>query len=491
MLPLILLLAAGSGAAALIYEIVWFQLLELVIGSTAVSLAVILATFMGGTCLGSLLLPRLVPARRHPLRVYAAVELGIAVLGLLVLLLMPFVGIIYTSWSGYGFRGFLLRGLVATACLLPPTMLMGATLPALARQVEATPNGISWLGFFYGGNIAGAVLGCLLAGFYLLREYDVATATYVAIAINVSVAAIAALWGRPSQFVACPVPDERQATKFDRLPYIAIALSGFCALAAEAIWTRTLGLLLGASVYTLSIVLAVFLTGLGIGSSAGSLLCRTLTHPRLALGWCQVLAAAAIAWTAYNLGASMPYWPNNPTISPDNWDNFHLDLDRAFWALLPPTVLWGASFPLALAALPGQQDSARLFAGVYAANTLGAIAGALAATLLLIAWAGSQRAEQLLIALSMAAGLLLLLPGIRRVRGAALAVMALLACGVLIRGVPPISKLLVAYGRYAATWAGKGEVVYAGEGMNQFHLSHVCCCKGSSQAVQPQPARTE
>src|SRR6185503_9936373 len=84
-LPLMLLLAFGSGAAALIYEIVWFQLLELVIGSSAVSLAVLLATFMEGTCLGSLFLPRFIPSRYSPLRVYAALEIGMAVLGLLVL----------------------------------------------------------------------------------------------------------------------------------------------------------------------------------------------------------------------------------------------------------------------------------------------------------------------------------------------------------------------------------------------------------------------
>src|SRR6266850_5738353 len=82
--PLVLGFFVGSGCAALIYEIVWFQLLELVIGSSAVSLAVLLATFMGGTCLGSLIFPRLVSARRNPLRVYAAIEIGIGVFGILV-----------------------------------------------------------------------------------------------------------------------------------------------------------------------------------------------------------------------------------------------------------------------------------------------------------------------------------------------------------------------------------------------------------------------
>ena len=176
-----LLLAVGSGVAALIYEIVWFQLLELAIGSTAVSLGVLLATFMGGMCLGSLLLPRFVSSRFHPLRVYAAIELGIGVLGILVLCLMPYVS------------GFPLRGVVAAICLLPPTLLMGATLPALARSVDE----VSSLGFLYAANTAGAVCGCLLAGFYLLREYDVATATYAAVAINAVVAAIALTFAHP------------------------------------------------------------------------------------------------------------------------------------------------------------------------------------------------------------------------------------------------------------------------------------------------------
>ncbi len=476
-LPLILLLSFGSGVAALIYEVVWFQLLELVIGSTTVSLGMLLAAFMGGLCLGSLILPRLVSAQRRPLRVYALIELGIGVLGILVLHLVPLVGGVYTAWSGYGLKGFLLRGAVAAACLLPPTLLMGATLPALARQINTVENDVSWLGFFYGANIAGAVLGCLLAGFYLLREYDVYAATYVAMAINLSMAGLALAVAGVIPRESNPDDQVRRAPaavpgKSAAAVYIAISLSGLCALAAEAIWTRMLGLLFGASVYALSIIVAVFLVGLGIGSGIGALLCRILVSPRAALGWCQWLAACAIAWTAYQLGASLPYWPINPSISSNIWFNFELDLARAFWALLPPTLLWGASFPLALAAAvsPGQ-DAARLMSGVYAANTFGAIVGALGASLLLVAWVGSQRTEQVLIGLSIIAGLLLLLPSKPRWAGLGWGGLSLVGTAVLLTGflfftVPPIAKVLIAYGRYAATWVGKGDIVYAAEGMN-------------------------
>src|SRR3974390_385356 len=123
LLPALLLLFVGSGCAALIYEIVWFQLLQLVIGSSAVSLAVLLGTFMGGMCLGSFLSPRLVSAREHPLRVYAFMEMGIGLIAVIVLFAMPLVGGVYVAAAGYGMTGILLRGVVCALCLLPPTLL--------------------------------------------------------------------------------------------------------------------------------------------------------------------------------------------------------------------------------------------------------------------------------------------------------------------------------------------------------------------------------
>src|ERR1700728_3413122 len=190
-LPWLLLLLAGSGCAALIYEIVWFQLLHLVIGSSAVSLGLLLAAYMGGLCLGSAALPRFVSARENPLRVYALLELGIGALGILALFGVPLVGRIYVAGATAGLLGMVLRGVVAAACLLPPTVLMGGSYPAIARWVQTSSRQSSWLGLLYSANIAGAVIGCGLAGFYLLRVHDMAVATYAAAAINVAVALLA------------------------------------------------------------------------------------------------------------------------------------------------------------------------------------------------------------------------------------------------------------------------------------------------------------
>jgi spermidine synthase len=472
-LPLLLLLFVGSGCAALIYEIVWFELLELVIGSSALSLSILLATFMGGMCLGSLALPRLITPAQHPLRVYAFLELGIAIIGALVLVAMPLVGGAYTSWAGSGPASVVLRGLAASVCLLPPTLLMGATLPAISRWVETTPEGVSWLGFFYGGNIAGAVVGSLVAGFYLLRVYDVTVATFVAVALNLTVCALglAIAKATPHEAGAARTTKAERATDAWSV-YATIALSGMTALAAEVVWTRLLSLLFGATVYTFSLILAVFLVGLGIGSSIGSALARTVARPRVALGVCQMALCGAIAWAAYMLTESLPYWPINPSISTDPWFNFQLDLVRSLWVVLPAAVLWGASFPLALAsvALPAQ-DPARLVGGVYAANTVGAIVGSLAASLVIM-WRGSQYAQQALIVLCAMSALLTLEPAASatdasrsRVRFAAL-VVAVGIAALLARTVHGVPALLVGYGRYAATRVGQADFIYVGEGLN-------------------------
>ncbi len=377
-LPVLVVLFVGSGCAALIYEVVWFQLLELVIGSSAVSLGVLLGTFMGGMCLGSLLLPRFVSQSPHPLRVYACMELGIGAIGLLFFVGLPLIGGGYTSWAGTGVFSIVVRSLIAAVCLLPPTLLMGATLPAISRWVETTPNGISWLGFFYGGNIAGAVVGSLLAGFYLLRVHDSMIATFVAVGINITVALLSLVIAKQTPYAVEPVTQAETvaAPKGVKMVYVSIALSGLTALAAEVIWTRILSLLFGATVYAFSLILAVFLIGLGIGSSVGSALARNTKQPRLALGFCQFLLCAGMFWSAYALTQSLPYWPVDVTLTNDPWIKLQIDMARALWAVLPPAILWGASFPLALASVATQgQDPGKVVGSVDAGNTFGVIVG--------------------------------------------------------------------------------------------------------------------
>jgi spermidine synthase len=477
-LVVLLALVAGSGCAALIYEVVWFQLLQLVIGSSAVSLGVLLGTFMGGMCLGSLALPRVVSPRHHPLIVYAMLELATGLVAVGVVYAMPWLTGVYVASVGRGLPAFALRAAFCAFCLLPPTILIGATLPAIARWMAPTTEGVSRLALLYGGNIAGAVLGSLVAGFYLLRLHDMATATYVAAAINMAVAALALGASRalpyapmprtailPESAMAVDALDNRVSGAGGVWPvYVVIGLSGTTALGAEVVWTRMLALSLGATVYTFSIILAVFLIGLGIGSAVASVLLRRNDDARTALGVCQLLLSGAIACTAFLVARTLPYW-STVAASVNLWSLFGLDLVRAMVAILPATCLWGASFPLALAAAArGEQDPGRLVGRVYAINTFGAIVGAVGFSLVVIPLAGVAGAERLLIAISCAAAALALLPTMRVQRITTVAGVALIAF-VLASNVPGLPPLLVAYGRRLPE-VENPTILYVGEGVN-------------------------
>ncbi|HEY4101656.1 MAG TPA: fused MFS/spermidine synthase [Gemmatimonadales bacterium] len=481
LLPLLLMLFIGSGCAALIYEVVWFQMLSLIVGSSAISIGVLLGTFMGGMCIGSLLLHRYMPREEHPLRVYALLELVIAVCGVAILFGLPYAGGLYIAIGGAGFTGLLVKGFFCALCLLVPTICMGATLPAVARWIETTPSGVAWLGFFYGGNIFGAVCGCLLAGFDLLSKHDVMYATFVAAGINLVVAAIGLILSRITPFENASVPatagTANDSWLADGWPvYLAIALSGMTALGAEVLWTRLLSLLLGATVYTFSLIIAAILIGLGIGSAVGSSIGRTSPNPRRALGICQALLMIAIALGAYSAVNVLPYWPVNPILSSRPTALFEIDFVRCLWVVTPAALLWGASFPLALAAVVrGTEDPARLVGRVYAANTVGGIVGSVLTALVLLPWKGTQWGQRTLIALAGIAALLLLVLPARAVGERAtitrngIAVAVLLAV-MLIGGAALVDRpsgLLIGYGRLSAVWLGNtGEFIYTGEGMN-------------------------
>ncbi len=477
-LPTVAVLFVGSGCAALIYEVVWFQLLQVVIGSSAISLGVLLGTFMGGMCLGSLLLPRLVDRSRHPLLVYAGLEVAIGVMGVLLLIGVPFLSDLYPKLGGH----IAVRIVVACACLLLPTMAMGATLPAVARWVDTSRAGVAWLGWFYACNIGGGVAGTLIAGFYLLRVFDTAVATYVAAAINILVAAAAwALASRTRGEAALDVPSTGTLSRAeDSTPvYVAIALSGMTALSAQVIWTRLLSLNFGATVYTFSLILAAVLIGIGGGSGLGALVDRRrMVRPRVALGWCQLLLCPAIAWGAYLVTHVLPFWPVAEAVTTDPWLTFRVDLLRSLLVVVPAGVLWGASFPLALAsvAAPGR-DAGRLVGGLYAANTLGAIAGSLATSLFLTGVLGSQHVQQLLVGVSAVSGLSVLMSWLPAPQGGVRPVHWLAAAAAVVVSVPtvlPVPGALIAYGRRATEWAqtsryaDAGSIIYTGEGLHDF-----------------------
>jgi spermidine synthase len=233
-----------------------------------------------------------------------------------------------------------------------------------------------------------------------------------------------------------------------------------------------LSLIFGATAYTFSLILAVFLVGLGIGSSVGAALAKNATNPREALGWCQVALCAALAWaatprarrcrTGRSIRRSPPAWSSLPARSRARLLGDAAGRDPVGRELSARAGLGGRA-RAGLGALVG---------GVYAANTVGAIVGALVTALGMVGVVGSQITQQVLIGIAALSGLLLLgsAPGDARGFRASLpalvrVIVVAAAAGLFARVVPPLPGLLVAYGRYAATWVGQNEIIYVGEGV--------------------------
>jgi spermidine synthase len=241
--------------------------------------------------------------------------------------------------------------------------------------------------------------------------------------------------------------------------------------------------MLGPTVYAFAIILAVFLGGLGIGSAVGAWMVRGSNTPARFLGLTQLLVVVAIGWAAWMLCKSLPYWPINQALSKDMWSNFQIDAVRCLWAVLPATCLWGASFPLALAAVTEQgQDPGEVVARIYAANTAGAIVGALGCSLVLIPWLGTQNTHRLLMGLSALAALLVATPfgspiradaednsgsaGVKSTRWPGWAAAGGGLVCLLLWTVPRVPWGLIAYGRRLPTMTQLGTMLYVGEGMN-------------------------
>jgi spermidine synthase len=245
---------------------------------------------------------------------------------------------------------------------------------------------------------------------------------------------------------------------------VVIALSGFTALGAEVIWTRLLSLLFGATTYTFSMILAVFLVGLGVGSAAGAAFVRRAANPRVLLGWAQIALTIAIAHGAWMATEILPYWAIDISRAPAEALAPSADLYRALLAVLPGALLWGLSFPLAIACVVRREsDTGAAVGRLYAANTGGAITGAVLATLVFIPFGGTQGAQQILIVASALSAAVAL----RRRPGRTLVLtigLVLVAVAAAMTVTPPPAGL-VAWGRLLP-WHGEPVALYVGEGMN-------------------------
>lgn len=384
-----------SGLASLADEVVWFKYLTLTFGATTAAAATLVAVFMGGLALGSALAAPMAARLKNPARAYALLETGVAIFALATPSLFRAVDhgyvLAYPHVAGSSPGLLLVRFALAAAALLAPTILMGASLPVMARAAESGNEPGRPSTVLYAVNTAGAVLGVALAGFVLIPAVGF-WATLVASACTSLAAAVLAMvlpTAAPAPAPASPVPAAAPP-----LLWMGVAfLAGAAAMADEVLWTRILVLYIGSSVYAFSLMLAVYLTGLVAGSSAAAAI-----HPRdarQALSTTQTtLAFVLLAQVAaFALYTKILVATASKFFHAASWAGlFAAEATTTALFLLPPTILMGLTFGLLVrAASPSAEGAPRSLGAIYSSNTVGGILGSLAAGFVAIPLLGSQR----------------------------------------------------------------------------------------------------
>ena len=408
-----------SGAAGLIYEVVWTRMLTQVFGNTTYAIATVLSSFMAGLALGSYLFGRIADQGKNGFLLYGVLEFGVGLYGLAVPWLFKLGQIIYIPLfrlnDSYPLIFNLLLFFLSLFLLVLPTLLMGATLPVLSRFfVRSFARLGQRVGDLYGTNTMGAVLGCGLAGYYLIPALGMRGTVYAAAAVNLVIAMLIFAADRirlkePSGiFVAAAEADPSGSAPswLGRVLLFSFALSGFAALVYENAWTRALTLVVGSSVYSFTTMLVTFLVGLALG---GFVYARLLANRQ----------ARVSTFGAIELGvglaalATIPLFEKLPLIFlrllHSFGDSFSLFLTvqvlLSALVMFLPTVLLGMTFPLVAHLLTQSLDHVGSSVGAsYAANTVGAILGAFAGGFIFIPLIGVQNSILLGVAINLLVG---------------------------------------------------------------------------------------
>ena len=424
-----------SGATGLIYELLWVRLLYQAFGSTIQSVTTVVAAYMGGLGLGAWLWGRRADRHARPTALYGWLEIAIGLFGLVSPLVLSLAHRVYVgaagAWQLAGGASVALRFGLAAVVLLVPTTLMGGTLPVLTRAFmgaerrELKPS----LARLYGLNTLGAVAGTALAGFFLIEYVGIRASLWATAALNVALGAIALRLSDPRPF-AQGEPDSRyspdpgqkpgehpSSTALRRTALALLAITAFASLLDEIAWTRVLVMIVGGSAYAFTLVLIVFLLGIGIGSAL-------VARRGAAASDATADAAVAQSVTAAGAGLLFVLFGVLPGYIIAVFQMQSLGAVERLVAIglavgavvLIPAVGMGMTFPL-LTDLVAPRDAAggADVGRAYALNTLGSIVGAALTGFVLVVTLGSDLTLRLGVLINVAAGLGLAALAARRV----------------------------------------------------------------------------
>ena len=378
-----------SGAAGLMYEILWMRAFSLILGSTTQAAALTFAAFLTGLALGARLFGSFAGRLQKPMRTYALLEIGIALTAVSTGLILHFQADVIGAALGAGTMHLLPLFLLALVLILPPTMLMGGTLPLILAAAQRVDPGLSIVGRFYGWNTLGAALGTLACGFVTIRLLGVTNSYYCALILNLLAALACVLQIRQplpaakpeaQQYEEATDDDSRAGPAESYLLLMAIA-SGAVVLALEVVWTRFAAFFLGNRSYAFATLMFAVLTLLAVGSGWSAWLYRATSPENLYARFATLLALSSLAVT---LSAGAAWWLI------EHQAEFEAQLPggsdlvllyrflEAFILLAAPLLLLGTLFPLALACSKHSAGDIGSTSGrYYGFNAAGIIAGSL------------------------------------------------------------------------------------------------------------------
>ncbi len=411
--PLVYFLFFLSGISGLVYEIVWTRMLTLTFGHTVFSASIVLCAFMAGLGLGSYLWGHWADTERDPLLVYGKIEVLIAVIGSVLSVVLANFGPIY-SWlhvfiPEISLLQNVVKAVLAFAMVMFPAMLMGATLPIVAKYYVADDQKIgTQIGLLYAINTFGAALGCILTGFILIPTLGVLQAVLFAACINllVGLGAVRVYQETNPEIkidFKLPLPSipKLETDKDANIWLVVSFISGFTALAFQVLWTRLLVFSISSTVYSFSMMLAVFLLGIVLGSFLVIPVLRLFPSTRTILSILQagvgVYAISSLffmedilsaPWNSYNL--------QNPVAA------FTTYFKDSAALIFIPTLLLGMNFPILTRNFAKNKSNVGKGTGqIYAANTLGAILGSFIAGFILLPMLGTQKSVALVASLNL------------------------------------------------------------------------------------------
>ena len=397
-----------SGAAGLIYQVVWTRMLTQIFGNTTYAIATVLSAFMAGLAIGSYLFGQIADRGKNDFLLYGILEAGVGVYGFCVPWIFALAQKVYGPIFGlnetYPFLFNLVLFFLSFVLLVFPTLLMGATLPVLSRfYVRSFAQFGRRIGDLYATNTLGAVIGCAAGGFLLIPTLGMRETVYVAAGVNLVIAVVILIVDRLRDKAPLPVvpepsestPTESEAHSASMLRWVVLVsfgLSGFASLVYENAWTRSLTLVIGSSIYSFSTMLVTFLIGLALG---GFFYARILGQREARLSTFGLIEL----WVGLSALATIPLFEKLPLIFLRLLHGFgetftvflYLQIFLSALVMFIPTLLLGMTFPLVARLFT--QSLYRVGSGVgssYAANTVGAVLGAFAGGFILIPNLGVQ-----------------------------------------------------------------------------------------------------